>query len=345
MAYTKTPDFNDVRALGFDFPGARQWIQPGNLRALAQDAALITTPNTTVPAEILAYIDPTVIEIMTAPTRAREIFTEEKKGTWTTPYAKWRRDEFVGNVTPYSDYSNGVTSDVNNDWQQREQFLYQTAIGYGDLELAVSSEARINLAASKQKAAAKIMDIAANRFYLLGVAGKDIYGVLNDPNLPTAVTPINVGTDSDPILAWEKKTTTQIYSDILKLFAQLQSQSQGWIDQSTPLKLVLSPNMNHFMGVATDFNISVQDMLNKYFSSLKVVVLPEMNTASGEVIMLIAPEATNQKTGILAFGEKLMAGRIVPDMSSFRQKFTAGTYGTVIHQPFAIAQMTGVESE
>lgn len=341
MAYTKTPSFSDVRALGFDFPGARAWIDPGKMKMLAQDAALVTTPNTTVPAEILAYIDPTVIEIMTAPRRAREIFTEEKKGTWTTPYSKWRRAEYVGNVTPYSDYANGVTSDVNSDWQQREQFLYQTTITYGDLELAVSSEAKINLAADKQRAAAQIMDIAANRFYLLGVAGKDIYGILNDPNLPAAVSPISV----NGVTAWKDKTTTQIYNDIRKLFAQLQAQSQGWIDQSTPLRLVISPNMNHFLGAATDFNISVMDMLNKYFRSLTIVVLPEMDTASGEVVMLIAPEATNQKTGILAFGEKLMAGRIVPGLSSFSQKFTAGTYGGVIHQPFAIAQMTGIEGE
>ena len=341
----RIPNFEDVRALGFTFPGARHWIEPGKLKALAQDAALVTTPNTLVPAEILGYIDPTVIEIMTAPRRAREIYTEEKKGTWTTPYAKWRREEYVGGITPYSDYANGVTSDVNTDWAQREQYLYQTTITYGDLELAVSSEAKINLAASKQKAAAQIMDIAANKFYLLGVANRDIYGILNDPNLPAAITATSVTVGGTTTTAWEDKTTTQIYNDILKLFAKLQEQSQGWIDQSTPMKLCISNNMNHFLGVATDFNISVQDMLDKYFSSLTVVVLPELNTAAGEVVMLIAPEATNQKTGVLAFGEKFMAGRGIPDLSSFRQKFTAGTYGAILHQPFAIARMTGIESE
>ena len=339
----RTPSFEDVKALGFVFPGARSWIQPGNLRALAQDAALVTTPNTSVPAEILAYIDPTVIEIMTAPRRAREVYTEEKKGTWTTPYAKWRRDEYVGNITPYSDYANGVTSDTNSDWQQREQFLYQTTITYGDLELAVSSEAKINLAAAKQKAAAQIMDIAANRFYLLGVANKDIYGILNDPNLPSAITAASVIVNGSPTTKWEDKSTVQIYNDILALFAELQSQSQGWIDQTTPMKFVISPTMNHFLGVATDFNVSVMDMLNKYFSALSIVVLPEMSTGGGEVVMMLAPEVNGQKTGVLAFGEKLMAGRIVPDMSSFRQKFTAGTYGGIRHQPFAVASMTGID--
>ena len=73
------PTFEQARRYGFVFPHARMWATPENRARIAQDAALITTPNTTVPAELLAYIDPMVIEILTAPRRAREIFGEEKK--------------------------------------------------------------------------------------------------------------------------------------------------------------------------------------------------------------------------------------------------------------------------
>ena len=92
------PTFEQAKRYGFIFPGARMWATPENRARIAQDAALITTPNTTVPAELLAYIDPMVIEILTAPRRAREIFGEEKKGDWTTPYMKWRVDEMTGAV-------------------------------------------------------------------------------------------------------------------------------------------------------------------------------------------------------------------------------------------------------
>jgi len=37
-----------------------------------------------------------------------------------------------------------------------------------------------------------------------------------------------------------------------------------------------------------------------------------------------------------------MAGRIIPDMSSYRQKYVATTYGGVVLQPYAIASMTGI---
>lgn len=267
------PTFEQVAALGFIFPGARMWATKENMARIAQDAALITTPNTTVPAEFLAYIDSMVIEIMTAPRRAREIFTEEKKGDWTTPYMKWRVDEIVGSTQPYSDYANGTTSGINSEWQTRQQYVFQTSITYGDLEVAMSSAAKVNLAAAKQRAAARVIDVDANKFYLRGVQGREIYGILNDPNLPASITAAATGTGGST--KWADKTTTQIYNDILALFAQLTEQSSGLIDKDTPLKLVLSPEMSVRLGAATDFNVSVLDMLNKYFTSLTIVTLPE----------------------------------------------------------------------
>ncbi len=335
------PTFEQVAALGFIFPGARMWANKENMSRIAQDAALITTPNTTVPAEFLAYIDPMVIEIMTAPRRAREIFNEEKKGDWTTPYAKWRVDEITGSTQPYSDYANGTTSGVNSEWQTRPQYVFQTSITYGDMEVAMSSAAKINLAAAKQRAAARVIDIDANKFYLLGVRGREIYGILNDPNLPASITAAATGAGSST--KWADKTTQQIYNDILALFAQLTEQSSGLIDKDTPLKLILSPEMSVRLGAATDFNVSVLDMLKKYFSSIQIVTVPELHSATaGETVMLIAPEVAGQKTGLLAFGEKIRAGRIVPDLSSFRQKYTGTTYGGIVLQPYAFASMTGM---
>lgn len=335
------PTFEQVAALGFIFPGARMWATRENMGRIAQDAALITTPNTTVPAEFLAYIDPMVIEIMTAPRRAREIFGEEKKGDWTTPYAKWRVDEITGSTQPYSDYANGTTSGVNSEWQTRPQYAFQTSITYGDMEVAMSSAAKVNLAAAKQRAAARVIDIDANKFYLLGVRGREIYGILNDPNLPASITAAATGAGSST--KWADKTTQQIYNDILALFAQLTEQSSGLIDKDTPLKLILSPEMSVRLGAATDFNVSVLDMLKKYFSSIQIVTVPELHSATaGETVMLIAPEVAGQKTGLLAFGEKIRAGRIVPDLSSFRQKYTGTTYGGIVLQPYAFASMTGM---
>lgn len=332
--------FAQAAQYGFKFPQARAWMT-GDRNALARDAALITTPNTTVPAELLAYIDPMVVEILTAPRKAREIFPEQKKGDWTTPYAKWRMDEVTGSTQPYSDYANGTTSGVNSQWATRQQYIFQTSITYGDLEVAMSGVAKLNLASAKQKAAATVLDIDANKFALNGVAGREVYGILNDPNLPAAITAAATGTGSST--KWEDKTTVNIYNDVLALFAELASQSEGLIDQNSALKLCLSPAMAVHLGAATDFNVSVLDMLNKYFPNLTIVTVPELaSTSAGETALFVAEEVNGTPVGYIGFGEKMMAGRIIPDMSSFRQKFVATTYGGVVLQPFAIASMTGI---
>lgn len=331
-----------AKKYGFTFPGARDWYTPENASRLAQDAALITNPNTTVPVELLAFIDPRVIEILTAPRRAREIFSETRKGNWTTAYQKWRTDEIVGRTQPYSDFAQNGVADVNSNWKAREQYLFQTVIQYGDLETAVAGAAMIDFAASKQRAAATVLDIDANKFYLLGVLGKEIYGLLNDPDLPPAVAAASNGA-STPSTLWVDKSTQQIYDDILLLFAELVEQSAGLVDNSTPLVLALSPAASVHLGAATDFNISVFDMVNKYFGSIKIVSLPELSSATaGETAFLIAPEIAGMPTGELGYGEKILAGRVVPELSALKQKYVSSTYGGLVLIPFAFAQMTGI---
>jgi len=324
-----------ARQYGFHFPNARAWYDAKNVTQLAQDAAMITTPNTTVPVELLAFIDPRVVEILTAPRQAREIFAEVKKGDWTTPYSKWRLEEIVGRTQPYSDFAHAGMSDVNSEWKAREQYLFQTVIEYGDLETAVSGAAMIDFAASKQRAAATIIDIDANKFYLLGVQNREIYGILNDPDLPPAIT-----TGGTP---WADKNTQEIYNDILLLFGQLVDQSMGLINESMPLTLLISPSASVHLGAATDYNISVMDMLNKFFSNLRIVRVPELSSMlAGETMFMIAPEVAGMPTGELAYGDKVRGGRVVPELSALKQKWVCTTYGGIVRIPFAFAQMTGM---
>ncbi|MDR0339544.1 MAG: DUF2184 domain-containing protein [Desulfovibrio sp.] len=342
----KRPSFNELRALGFHLqaPGGlppRAWIDPGSLDSLAHDAALVTVPNAAVPAELLAYYDPRIIDVLTRPRKAREIFNEVQKGDWTTPYAKFRMNELTGSTQPYTDYGQSGTAGVNYNWINRQQYVFQALVEYGDLEEAVSAGARIQLAADKQRAAAHVIDEDSNLFYLFGVRGLDIYGLLNDPSLPAANSPLPSGAGGSPL--WADKETQQIYEDILALFEQLVLQGDGWIDQHSALTLVIAPASAVLLGKASIYNVSVQDMLTKYFSSLKIVTLPEMaDDNAGESIMLIAGDMAGNPVGELGYSDKLRAGRIVPDVSSFRQKWTSTTYGAIIYYPFAIATMRGI---
>lgn len=307
---------------------------------LANDAAMVTAANSGVPVEFTSYIDPMVIPILTATRGAREIFGEAKKGDWTTSYARFQTSEITGEVEAYTDYGQGGASDVNPTFPVRTQYIYQTNIRYGDREVDVASRARLQLAADKQRAAATVIDIASNKFALYGVAGLEIYGLLNDPNLPAAVTSLpNAGDET----LWANKSTKEIYEDVLYLFSKMADRGAGHIDANTELVLATSPATQVQLGKATDFNISARQMLETYFPKIRFVALPELATAtSGTSILLVAPTIEGLPTAQIGFSEKFRAMRLIPESSSFHQKFVGSSYGTIIYRPFAIGTMTGV---
>ena len=228
---------------------------------------------------------------------------------------------------------------MNYDWQGRENYLFQTVIEYGDLEQATTAAAKISLASDKQRAAANIIDLDGNRFNLLGVAGKQIYGLLNAPNLNAALTAAATGTGDST--EWADKTTLQIYQDLLDLFQQLVSQANGWIDANTRLILALPPALSVELGKPNEYGKTALGMIREYLPNLRLVTVPEMATDS-ENTMMIAEEIMGNPVGELGFSEKVRAGRVVPNLSSFSQKWLAGTYGCVIYYPFAIATMEGM---
>lgn len=307
---------------------------------LANDAAMVTAANSGVPVEFTSYIDPMVIPILTATRGVREIFGEAKKGDWTTSYARFQTSEITGEVEAYTDYGQGGASDVNPTFPVRTQYIYQTNIRYGDREVDVASRARLQLAADKQRAAATVIDIASNKFALYGVAGLEIYGLLNDPNLPADCSPLPNAKNKT---LWADKSTKEIYEDVLYLFGQMATRGAGHIDANTELVLATSPATQVQLGKATDFNISARQMLETYFPRIRFVALPELATeTSGLSILLVAPTIEGLPTAQIGFSEKFRAMRLIPESSSFHQKFVGSSYGTIIYRPFAIGKMTGV---
>lgn len=308
---------------------------------LANDAAMVTAANSGVPVEFTSYIDPMVIPILTATRGAREIFGEAKKGDWTTSYARFQTSEITGEVEAYTDYGQGGASDVNPTFPVRTQYIYQTNIRYGDREVDVASRARLQLAADKQRAAATVIDIASNKFALYGVAGLEIYGLLNDPNLPASVSPLPNAVSKKT--RWEEKSTKEIYEDVLYLFGKMADRGAGHIDANTELVLATSPATQVQLGKATDFNISARQMLETYFPKIRFVALPELATETGGTsILLVAPTIEGLPTAQIGFSEKFRAMRLIPESSSFHQKFVGSSYGTIVYRPFAIGKMTGV---
>lgn len=309
-----------------------------DIERLAYDAAMVTNPNSGVPVEFTSYLDPRVIEILTGPRNSREIFAEVKKGDWTTSYARFEVDEITGAVEAYTDYGNAGMADVNPTYPVRQQYVFQTNIRYGDRELDYAAKARLQLAARKQRAAATTIDIAQNKYNLLGVENMEIYGLLNEPNRPAAIVPgVSKGGNT-----WDLKTTKEIYADYLLLFQNLAKNSLGHIRNDSDLILVTSPSSAVELGKATDYNVSVMDMIKRYTPNIKFAQLPELKTSTSNIVLLICRSINGEPTGEFGFSEKMRAMRLVPETSSFKQKFVGTSYGCILYRPFAVAAMTGV---
>lgn len=332
MAISKYELRKAMKDSGFVFDGMKDFIT-----SKTTDAA-ITAANVGVPAIFTAYVDPDIVRILTAPRNARLLFGETRKGDWTTSSAIFKAAEVAGSTAPYTDYGNEPTADINVVYPERDNYVYQTTIRYGERETAVASRATVDLVGEKQRSAAEVLDIDANKFYLRGVAGKRIYGLLNDPNLNADISPETVG----GVTQWSGKTTVQIYDDIIKIFGKLAENSAGRISIDSELVLAAPPAVMVLLGKSTEYGKSVIDMLKNYFNNIDFVTLPELAATSANSVLMAARTVDGAPVAELGYSEKMRAHQIVPEVSSYKQKFSAGVYGAIVYRPFAIQIMTGV---
>jgi hypothetical protein len=319
-------------------------VFPKEVRGYIEDAAqpgLLTQVNAGIPAFLTNYIDPKVIEVLLQPMKAVAITTEVGMGTWTTKTAQFPVIEYAGEVSSYGDYNNNGTAGANVNWVPRQQYIYQAICEWGDQEQELMGLGKINYADSVRKAKATAFNKFQNKSYFFGIANLQNYGLLNDPNLIAAITPM---TKTGGGTAWSAASlSTEVYQDIASLFAQLQFQLQGLVDRDSEMILALSPQSDaNGLTKTSQYNVSVADMIKKNFPNMRIVTAPEYATTGGQLVQLIVPSIMGQESLVSAYGDKLRAFPMFRALSSFQQKFAAGTWGCILKFPPAVAQMLGV---
>ena len=345
----RNPDFAALERLkGIFLPEAVDYIKAGiamDMR-MAMDAqpALITVSNAGIPAYLTNYIDPKLIEVLVAPNKAAEIFGEVKKGDWTTLTITFPMIEHTGEVSSYGDWNNNGSTGANANFPQRQSYHYQTMTQWGERELEMAALAKIDWASRLNIASAMVLDKFQNQSYFFGIAGLQNYGLLNDPLLSAALTP---GVKAVNTPKWVNAgivtaTANEIYTDIQSLYLELVSQGNGLIDQYTAVTLAMSPTSETALTATNSFNVNVNDLLKKNFPNITIKTAPQYATTAGQLVQMIATSIEGQDTGYMAFTEKMRAHAVVKDTSAFKQKKSQGTWGAIIFQPFAIAQMIGV---
>ena len=343
----RNSDFDQLeRTFGIVMPEVLDYTT--NLLAMDAQPPLATASNAGIPAWLANYIDPDFVQILVTPNKAAQILGEAKKGDWTTLTATFPVIESTGEVSSYGDYNENGSVSANADFPQRQSYHYQTMTQWGERQLEMSALAKIDYVARVNIASAIVLDKFQNNTYFFGVAGLQNYGLLNDPRLSPSLAPgakaFNAGA-SGPWITNGAVTATanEIYTDIQTLFNELVLQSGGLIEMDTKMTLAMAPSSSVALTTTNTYNVNVTDMLKKNFPAMRVeTAVQYQNPTGGNLIQLIADALEGQKTGYCSFTEKLRAHGIVRETSSFKQKKSQGSWGSVIFQPFAIASMLGV---
>lgn len=307
--------------------------------ALDAQPTLVTTPFSGIPAFLANLIDPQVIRILTSPMKAAEIYGEEKKGDWTLLSAQFPVVESTGEVSSYGDFSNNGSAGANVVWVPRQSYHFQTVTQWGERELDMYGLAKINYASELSVASALVLNKFLNKSYFFGIAGLDNYGGLNDPSLIAPIVPTTgVGGST-----WALKTAQEIYNDVLALFAQLQLQMFGLVpDMDAKMTLALDPQSAVALKKVSQYNVTAEETIKGNFPNLTIKTAPEFATVGGNLVQMILTDVDGVKTTGSAFTEKMRAHQVIPDLSSWKQKKSGGTWGTIIKRPIAISQMLGI---
>jgi hypothetical protein len=323
--------------------------------AMAMDAqpALVSTANAGVLSVLSTVVDPEMLRIAQSPNEAANIFGEKTKGDWTTSSLEFPVVENTGTVEAYNDYSNAGVSNVNFEWEPRQPFLFQTILEYGDQETDRAALAKINLVSEKQTAASKALKRFQNLTYFLGVAGLANYGLLNDPGLGASIAPSikAAGGTRWVVNSLPNATANEVFNDVQALVFLAVKQSGGLLDAKSKYTLALSPQSDIALTNTNSFGKTAKEMLLVVFPNMQFKTAVQygalssqniQGNASGELVQLIAAEVDGQDTGYCATNAQLRMGRVVPDMSSYKQKALAGTCGAIVRYPAGITSMVGV---
>lgn len=322
--------------------------------AMDAQAPLTTTMNNGIPAFMTFAVYPEMLKILFSPLEFATIAGDERKvGDWVTTTEYFPVGEYAGEVSSYDDFGNNGMANFNAVWPQRQSYHLQGIMEVGEREEAMLARGMINAVAEKREALVWNQAQFLNASYGFGISGLANFGILNDPSLPAAIQPGPKAYNSQAHGPWITNgvvtaTQNEIYTDVQSMYSQLVSQAAGNVqlkyNAATPMVLAMSPNTQVALTQpnAPYNSTSAWELIKGSFPNMEMETAVQYATAAGNMVQLIARRVQNQQTMFVAFTEKMRAHMIVREMSAWKQKYSAGTWGAIIRQPFAFVSMLGV---
>ena len=338
--------------------GPLQLTQDQALAALPQlakigigmDSALVGPAggNLGTPAQFLQNWLPGIVRQVTKVRNADALMGVQTVGSWEDEEVIQTAAELTGKAELYGDVTNIPLAGYNATYERRSIIRFEQGVMMGTLEEARAAKANISMAVEKRAAAAESLDIIRNRVAFYGYNQPDtrVFGFLNDPNLP-AYANVAAGAGG---LTWALKTFLEITRDIREMVTALVTQSGGRIrPQDTDMTLALPLGFEEYMGVTSDFGISVGDWLSKTYPRIRVETAPELAGANGgaNVAYLYAERVADSGTDggeviaqivparFQALGTEKRAKGVVED-------YTNALAGVMVKRPYGCVRRSGL---
>lgn len=351
MTAADAADYAQLRLLGIDIGSDRviREMMTG-LDAAPNVNPTVYSGGISTPVQFLQNWLPGFVHTVTQVRVIDELVGLDTVGDWEDEEIIQGVMEPTGLAQPYGDYTNVPLASWNLAWERRTIVRFEEGMRVGVLESARAAKVRVNDAATKRAAAAVALDIQRNRvgFYGYNTGAGRTYGFLNDPSLPAYV---NVAGG-----AWSGKTFQQITADIRTAVGALIVKAGGLVragpnaTNATPMTLALPTGADNFLGVTTDFGMSVADWLKKTYPNIRVISAPELAGANGgaNVFYLYADRIDDGasddggKTWAQIVPTKFKTIGVEQQVKAYVEDYANATAGVMVKRPFLVVRYSGI---
>src|SRR5690554_685553 len=204
-------------------------------------------------------------------------------GNWEDEAIRLRLEEGAGQAELYGDNTNIPLADIRTTVESRGIARFELGFRTGLLEAARMSAAGFDAMNSKRRAVQDALDVNRNAIGFKGFNSDDtnVYGLLNDPNLPAYNTYTETGEGFSNV-AWASGTFDSLTKDFAAMFKQIVTQSGGHVQKNAAMVFVIPTNlMNILDQMHATTAVTVGEWIAKNYPNVRIENTPEFSSASG----------------------------------------------------------------
>lgn len=348
MTAEDTKDYGALAALGIHLSPVRVAAMAAGI-GMDDTQGLQTTANMPAAVQFLQTWLPGFVRTLTQARKIDDLIGLQVVGNWEDEEIVQGVMEPTASAALYSDGGPVPLSSWNVVYERRTVLRFEQGMQVGVLEEARAARIKANTAAEKRSAAALALEINRNRIGFLGYnAGANrTYGFLNDPSLPAYTNAPN-GAAASP--TWATKTYREIIADIRGMAQALRTQMGDTFDpEKDAWTLALATNVVEYLGVVSDYGVSVRQWLRETYPACTPKSAPELNAANGgaNVAYAYAERVDDGATDDGRVWAQLVPSKfqtigVAKDAKGYTEDYSNAVAGVMCKRPYAVKRLSGI---